>query len=102
MKNQYNLREAVKELYQTEPLRRDLATTAANKIFSEKPTDSFVLDKILLITLGFILAASFIYVYGFLTQISSLIILLFLAAVGGLIGLSIKEHLILLKRIRNE
>ncbi len=102
MKKQYNLREAVKELYKTEPLQRDLAATVANKIFPEKPPESFVLDKILLITLGFILAASFIYVYGFLIQISSVIILLFLAATGGLIGLSIKEHLILLKRINNE
>lgn len=102
MKNQYNLREAVKELYQIEPLRRDFAATTADKIFAEKPIDSFVPDKILLLTLGVILAASFVYIYGFLAEISSAIILLFLAAVGGLTGLSIKEHLILLKRIGNE
>ena len=99
-KNQYNLGEAVKEFYQTEPLQRDLATTVANKIFPEKPVDSFVLDKILLIMLCFILVASFIYVYGFLTQVSLGIILLFLIAIAGLISLSIKEHLILLKRIK--
>lgn len=101
-KNQYKLGEAVKELYQIEPLQHDLATTVADKVFDARTKDSSALDKILGIALCAILAASFIYVYGFLTELSAVIILLFLAAVGGLTGLSIKEHFILVKQINDK
>ena len=99
MKENYNLDEAVKKLYKVEPLRRDFAAIVANKAFGEQKRDSTVLDKIHLITLWLVLIASLIYGFSLLSGASLTIILIFIVIILGFIGLSIKEHFILLNRI---
>ena len=101
-KNQYNLDEAVKELYKTEPLRQDLASTVANKVFAKQKTASSVLDKILVVTLFFVITASLVYGFSLLGGITLTAVLIFVITIAGFIGLSVKEHLIMLKRINNE
>lgn len=99
-KNQYKLDEAIKEFYKIEPLQQDLATTVANKIFAEQKKESTVLDKTLLITLGFAVVVSLIYVLSLLSEISFATALMFVVAIVGFIGLSVKEHFVLLRRIQ--
>jgi hypothetical protein len=99
MKENYNLDEAVKKLYKVEPLRRDFAAIVANKAFGEQKRDSTVLDKLLFITLCFVITASLIYGLSLLGGVSLTIILIFVVTILGFIGLSIKEHFILLNRI---
>lgn len=97
-KYQYKLDEAIKELYKIEPLQQDLAATVANKIFSEQ--ESTVLDKILLIALGFAVIVSLIYVFRLLSEVSLTTVLLFVITILGFIGLTIKEHFVLLRKIQ--
>jgi hypothetical protein len=101
-KDRYNLDEAIKEFYITEPLRRDFAAAVADKAFANQKNDPTALDKILIITLGFVTAAALIYGFSLLSEISVAAVSLFVITIAGFIVLSIKEHLILLKRINNQ
>lgn len=100
MKEKYQLDEAIKEFYEIKPLRRDLAATVAHKIFAEEQKkESLVGDKILLAALCFLMVVSLIYAFSLLAEVSLTAILLCVITLGAFIGLTIKEHFILLRRI---
>lgn len=100
-RKQYHLGEAIKELYETTPLRPDFAQIVADQAFVSQKKQMTVWDKVVLAAFGLVISASFIYGVRLIGESSVILLLIFLTAVVVMISLSLKEHSILLKRIEN-
>jgi hypothetical protein len=95
----YKLEEAIKELYDVEPLRGDLATGVAHRIFEPQKAAPSMFDRLVVPVLSLVAAVSMIYAIYLLLGASIVVGLVFVIAVTASIGLALKEYFVLLKRL---
>lgn len=98
-KEQYNIDEAIKYFYDTEPLKNDLATTVADRIFLKKEETSIVFEYWAYFILCLIIAGSIAYYFNLLIKLSLSPILILVMATGFLAWVSVKEFSILSKKL---
>ncbi len=101
MKNEehYSLDEAIKKFYNSEPLKIDLATTVANKVFVKRNEDSIEWDKWLYVFVAVLIAGALIYSVSFFKDFSLSLFLLIVIPMVSYFGLSAKEFLLMSKKI---
>src|ERR1043165_3271670 len=95
----YKLEEAIKELYDVEPLRGDLATGVAHRIFEPQKAAPSMFERLVVPVLSLVAAVSMIYAIYLLLGASIVVGLVFVIAVTASIGLALKEYFVLLKRL---
>ncbi|HEX8332088.1 MAG TPA: hypothetical protein VF622_05670 [Segetibacter sp.] len=98
-KEQYNIDEAIKYFYDTEPLKRDLATTVANRVFAKKAKPSLEFEYGAYFILFVIIAVSIAYYFSLLIKLSMSPILILLMVAGCVAWMSMKEFSILSKKL---
>ena len=98
-KEQYKLGEAIQNFYKTEPLKIDLANATADKIFVKTKDASPVFDKWLYTFAAILFAIGMIYCFSIFSRFSLQLILLTLVPAACYFGLSVKEHLLISKRL---
>jgi len=101
MKNEekIDLYEAIKEFQKTEPLKMDLATTVADKIFVKHKTKMVVLDKWFYAFVAALVIIGLIYSFSLVNSSTLLSILVLLIPIIFYLGLSVKEYKLMSKRI---
>ncbi len=87
----YNLEEAIKNFYKSEPLKIDLANTVANKVFAKPKEVSVVSDKWLYIFVAILIVCGLIYIFSFLKEFSQPYVLLIFIPLIGYFGLSLRS-----------
>ena len=97
-KQQYELGEAIKNFYETEPLQTDLSKAVANKVFTKRKESTLVFDKWLYTFAAILFAAGMIYCVRVASQFSLSFILLLLIPAACYIGLAVKEHWLISKK----
>jgi len=95
---QIDLYKAIKEFQKTEPLKMDLATTVADKIFVKRKIKMVVLDKWIYAFVAALVVIGLIYSFSLVNPSSLLSMLVLLIPIIFYIGLSIKEYKLLSKR----
>jgi hypothetical protein len=98
-KRQYELGEAIKNFYETEPLQTDLANAVASKVFEKRKESSPVFDKWLYAFAAILFAAGMIYCVRIASQFSLSFILLLLIPAACYIVLAVKEHWLISKKL---
>jgi len=98
-KEQYNIDEAIKYFYDTEPLKNDLAATVANRVFAKKEKPSLKFEYWAYFILFLIIAGSVAYYFSLLMKLSLSPILILLMVAGCVVFISLKEFSILYKKL---
>ncbi|MEP7371835.1 MAG: hypothetical protein ABI675_00515 [Chitinophagaceae bacterium] len=98
-KQQYELGEAIKNFYETKPLQSDLAKSVANKVFGRRKEAAPVFDRWLYAFAAILFAAGMIYCFSIVRQFSLSLISLVLIPAACYIGLSVKEHWLISKKL---
>ncbi len=101
MKNRkiYHIQEAIKIYYKTEPLRIDLASTVADKVFVKNKTETNLLDKCLFASIAVLIVVGLACSFYFVKQDSRWYIFVIIISICGFTGLSVKEYAVISKKI---
>lgn len=97
--DKYNLEQAIKKFYETEPLKIDLAKAVSSKVFVKYRSMPRVVDNYLCIFAVIILVVSIIYSFNFISQISLFAIGSFAIISIGFFSLSVKEFSVMSKKL---
>jgi hypothetical protein len=95
---EYNLQEAINKFYKTEPLKIDLATTVANRIFVKRKIEIALLDKWLYASVAVLVGCGLIYSFILVNPSSLLSVLVIILPIVFFTGLSVKEYRLMSKR----
>jgi hypothetical protein len=95
----YTLKNAIRQFYFTEPLKKDLATLVANKVFNKQEKFSFNWDKLLHYLICIVCIGAVAYILSFLKFVSIAPILLLSITVLIVIGVAVKEFRVLSEKI---
>lgn len=98
-KKQYNLDEAIRSFYKTEPLKIDLPTTVANKVTLSPNKITVLLDSLLYGFVAVLACAGLIYSFSLFSHYSFPALYLVAIPVACYFGLSVKEYSLMSKRI---
>src|SRR6188474_1499766 len=96
---EYKLEEAIKNFYTTKPLKADLATTVADKVFEKHKKVYPAFETWLYIFIGVLVAAGIIYSFSFFNHFSVPSGLMILISIAFYFSLFFKEYLLIHKRL---
>jgi len=94
MKNEkkFSLGDAVKNFHKTEPLKIDLASTVADKVFTGRKSTSFKWDRVLFVFAVLLIGGGLVYTFSFYQYLSLQTAFLVFVSIGIFICLSVKEY----------
>jgi hypothetical protein len=91
----YDLYEAIKKFQETEPLKVDLATTVAERIFVKRKMKFALMDKWLYAFVIGLVSFGLIYSFALVNTSSLLSVVVIIIPIAYYLGLSMKEYKII-------
>ncbi|MCX6303502.1 MAG: hypothetical protein NT040_00900 [Bacteroidetes bacterium] len=96
---EYNLQEAINKFYKTEPLKIDLSTNVANRIFVKRKIEIALLDKWLYAFAAVLIFSGLIYSFILANPPSLLFASVIILPIVFFSGLSVKEYKLMSEKI---